>query len=61
MRETTSDAAGRYEVASLPVGQYQVRGAKSGFADELRTGIKLVVGQAATVDLELKVGKRLRR
>ncbi len=57
VRETTSDGAGRYEVASLPVGQYQVRGAKSGFADELRTGINLVVGQAATVDLELKVGQ----
>ena len=56
VRDTSTDGAGRYEVVSLPIGQYQVRAAKTGFADELRTGINLVVGQAATVDLTLRVG-----
>ncbi len=57
VREATSGGAGRYNVTSLPVGQYQVRAAKSGFADELRTGIELVVGEDATVDFKLNVGQ----
>ena len=57
VRSTVTDAAGRYQVPSLPVGDYQVRASKAGFADELRTGIHLVVGQAATVDLTLQVGQ----
>jgi Carboxypeptidase regulatory-like domain/TonB-dependent Receptor Plug Domain len=57
VRNTVTDAAGRYQVASLPVGDYQVRASKSGFSDELRTGIQLAVGQAATVDLTMQVGQ----
>jgi len=55
-RTTTTDQAGRYEVFALPVGLYEVRGRKDGFADALRTGIRLVVAQEATVDLSLHVG-----
>ena len=56
-RTTTSDAEGRYQFSSLPVGLYEIHGAKSGFSDELHTGIQLVVGQSATVDLSLRVGE----
>ena len=56
-RATTTDAAGRYEVISLPVGRYQVLASKTGFSDQLRTGINLAVVQAATVDLKLNVGQ----
>ncbi len=56
-RGVTTDAAGRYLVPSLPVGNYEVRASKSGFSDEDRTGIKLVVGQSATVDFKLSVGQ----
>ena len=56
-REATTDSAGRYQAVSLPVGQYQIHASKSGFADEMRNGIELVVGQDATVDLKLNVGQ----
>ena len=55
-RSTVSDASGEYQFASLPVGHYQVRGSKSGFTDEVHTGIQLAVGQNATVDLTLQIG-----
>jgi Carboxypeptidase regulatory-like domain/TonB-dependent Receptor Plug Domain len=57
VRDTATDAAGRYQAVALPVGPYQIRAAKSGFADELRTGIELVVGQDANVNLNLSVGQ----
>ena len=57
IRETASDSAGRYEAVSLPVGQYEVRASRSGFSDELRTGVNLAVGQSATVDLALRPGQ----
>jgi predicted porin len=55
VRNTVTDAAGRYQVASLPVGHYEVRASKPGFSDGLRTGILLAVGQAATADLTMQV------
>jgi hypothetical protein len=55
-RTTITDQAGRYELVALPVGQYEVRATKSGFAERVRTGILLVVGQDATVDLNLQIG-----
>ena len=55
-RNQVTDEAGRYDAASLPVGQYQVRAEKSGFRSEERIGISLVVGQRETVDLVLQVG-----
>ena len=54
---TLSDAAGRYQFPALPVGRYELRGAKPGFTEEVHTGIQLAVGQSATVDLTLKVGE----
>lgn len=55
-RQATTDAAGRYQVFALPVGQYQVQIRKPGFAAETRTGIDLVIGQSATIDIRLHVG-----
>jgi hypothetical protein len=55
-RSATTDEAGRYVALSLPVGQYEVRAAKPGFQDAMRTGIQLVVGQEANIDLRLQVG-----
>jgi hypothetical protein len=56
-RIVTSDEAGFYRVLSLPVGQQEVRAEKPGFRTALRTGITLVVGQEAVVDLRLDVGQ----
>ena len=55
-RETVTDQAGRYQIFALPLGQYEVRVKKAGFAEAVRTGIRLVVGQDARVDLALRVG-----
>jgi len=56
-RSTSTDAAGRYEVLALPVGEYEVRAEKPGFEKEVRRGVRLAVNQAATADLQLQVGE----
>ena len=56
IRSGITDDLGRYLVLALPVGEYQVRVAKPGFEDAIRSGIHLVVGQEANVDLRLQVG-----
>jgi hypothetical protein len=56
-RTTVTEEAGRYQVFSLPVGQYEVQVTKQGFAEEIRTGIRLLVGQEASVDVTLQVGE----
>lgn len=56
-RSTVTGATGRYRILSLPVGEYEVRAQKQGFAQEIRTGIHLAVGQDAIVDLQLRVGE----
>src|SRR4051794_1744691 len=55
-RMSVTDGAGRYELASLSVGTYEIHVTKQGFSEEVRTGIHLVVGQDATVDFRLRVG-----
>ena len=55
-RETVTDQAGRYQLFALPLGQYEVRVKKTGFAEAVRTGVRLVVGQDAKVDLTLRLG-----
>jgi hypothetical protein len=56
-RSTVTDAEGHYQFFALPVGQYEVRAAKPGFTEEVRTGVHLVVGQSAMVDMALRVGE----
>ena len=56
-RTTTTNHAGMYELMALPIGHYQLSAKKTGFGEQVRTGILLVVGQDATVDLSLKVGE----
>ncbi|HZD30912.1 MAG TPA: TonB-dependent receptor, partial [Candidatus Angelobacter sp.] len=56
-RATVTNASGMYELLALPIGRYQVSARKTGFAEEVRTGLVLVVGQNATVDFSLKVGQ----
>ncbi len=51
-----ADATGRYLVLSLPVGEYSIRVAKDGFEGEVRSGIRLAVGQEAIVNFRLRLG-----
>ena len=55
-RMVTTDAAGTYRVLLLPVGRYEVKAEASGFKATLETGISLVVGEEAVVNLRLQVG-----
>ncbi len=54
-RSASTDEEGRYQIVWLPVGQYQVAVTKPGFEEAIRSGIRLVVGQEARVDLRLEV------
>src|SRR5258706_10285137 len=56
VHSTTTDAAGRYVVLALPVGQYEVRVTKPGFKESVRSGIQLAIDQEARVDLNLQIG-----
>ena len=55
-RTTVTDQAGRYQLFALPVGRYEVRVKKDGFAEGIRTGIRLLVGQDASADISLRLG-----
>ena len=55
-RETVTGHSGRYQLFALPVGQYEVRVKKDGFREGIQTGIRLLVGQDASVDLVLRLG-----
>jgi len=55
-RVATTDEAGDYKVLSLPLGAQEVKVEKQGFTSQVRTGIRLEVGQQAVVNLRLQVG-----
>ena len=54
-RSAATDDSGRYLLLALPVGAYEVRASKTGFQDAIQSGILLVVGEEARVDLHLQV------
>jgi len=54
---TESDAQGRFRVADLAVGEYEVQANKSGFATVVHRGITLSVGAEQVVDFSLQVGQ----
>jgi hypothetical protein len=56
-RAVVTNQVGQYEMVALPIGRYEVRATKQGFAERIRTGVVLVVGQDATADLVLQVGE----
>jgi len=56
-RTVPTDQSGCYRLVALPVGPYEVRVTKEGFAEGIRSGIRLVIGQDATVDVRPRVGK----
>jgi len=50
-----ADSNGRYRIAALRPGTYELRAELSGFAARARGGIQLFVGQEAAIDFELSV------
>jgi len=55
-RTTTSDHEGRYRIAELAIGEYEVRAERQGFSTSVVNGVILFVGREAQVDIALKVG-----
>jgi Carboxypeptidase regulatory-like domain/TonB-dependent Receptor Plug Domain len=55
-RTTITNSSGAYELVALPIGQYELHAKKDGFAESIRSGIVLVVGEDANANLSLKVG-----
>jgi predicted porin len=57
-RTITTDGAGHYQASGLPLGRFEIRAAKPGFAQEFtnetRAGISLAVGQDANVDIKMQ-------
>src|ERR1700693_2147845 len=55
-RKSRRDQGGLLNAAALPVGQYEITAAKTGFQTERRRAIGLTVGEHEEVDLKLQVG-----
>src|SRR5437867_9927889 len=55
-RTVITNETGSYRMPSLPVGEYEVTAELSGFKQQVRRGINLVVAQEAVVNLTLDVG-----
>jgi predicted porin len=53
-RTIPTDAGGHYQTSGLPAGRFEIRAAKSGFAEESRAGISLTGDQGATVDIQMQ-------
>ncbi len=58
VQSTNSDEQGRYTLADLPVGDYDLRVSKAGFSNMVRTGVTLTVGTQSVVDFSLQVGQQ---
>jgi hypothetical protein len=56
-RVVITDPTGSFTALSLPLGPQEVRAEKTGFKTAIRTGIDLVVGQDAVVNLRLEIGE----
>jgi hypothetical protein len=54
-RQIKSDEGGRYRAVALAPGIYKITAGQTGFQTVERTGIEVVVGRTATVDIVLKV------
>jgi hypothetical protein len=54
VRETTSDAAGRYVIANVPAGSYTLKAELAGFAPQT-SNVIVTVGSSVSVDNQLRV------
>src|SRR5215472_8713420 len=54
---TSSNAEGRYFLANVPVGTYEVTATKSGFATYKISGQAIEVGTNATINIQMVIGQ----
>lgn len=53
-RSVTTDSEGRYRIVNLPVGLYELSIEAKGFSRYVRTGIELILNQAAVADVTMR-------
>jgi len=58
VRTMTTNEAGQFVAANLPVGKYDVRAEASGFKTEEQKGVQLNVNDRDRVDFQMKVGAK---
>ncbi len=56
-RTVVSDDEGRYRIANLSLGNYEVAASLPGFQTQIQTGIELTIGRRALVDFTLRLGE----
>ncbi len=56
-RSTVTDSGGRFSIADLPVGSYDVKASGPGMETVVRSGVVLTVGASLVLDFTLKVGR----
>jgi outer membrane receptor protein involved in Fe transport len=56
-RQVPTDQQGRFTIADLPIGSYDVQANAQGFQTTVRRGVTLIVGEQAVVDFSLAVGQ----
>lgn len=56
VRDITTDSAGAYTAAKIPIGSYTVTAQAQGFEKMSSSGIELTVGQTLRVDLQMRLG-----
>jgi hypothetical protein len=54
-RTLVTDERGRYRAAALPPGSYQVRVELASFAEHMRSGLTLTIGQEASINVAMKL------
>src|SRR5208282_1600766 len=52
---SVTNDTGAYALPNLPPGRYELAVSSAGFGKYTRTGVELTVGQAATINVTLKV------
>jgi len=57
-RDLTTDSAGQYHVAGLPIGNYSVRVGKEGFQTQVRERFTLTSASSMTMNFSLAVGSQ---
>jgi hypothetical protein len=57
VRQTQTDANGFYSFPFLPVGNYELEIAKTGFVSKVVRGLALQVGETARVDIHLEIAR----
>src|SRR3954471_6363048 len=55
-RDVVTDGEGRFTAAALSAGEYELHASLAGFRPLVQTGLRLTVGESASVTLRLQVG-----